>query len=61
MQATKESALGVPAFGSVAHKELALLSLLTGFLDWVLIFGKRHRCCAGHEPALRDPGDDTER
>ena len=36
-----ESALGVPAFGSVAHKELALLSLLK-FLDWVLIFGRRH-------------------
>ena len=25
-----------------AHKELALLSLLTEFLDWVLIFGRRH-------------------
>jgi hypothetical protein len=42
MQGPKENALGVPAFGSVALKELALLSLLTEFLDWVLIFGKRH-------------------
>ena len=41
MQATQGKRPWNPGPGSVAHKELALLSLLK-VLDWVLIFGKRH-------------------